>query len=57
MTLDYSPKGKVIIDMVEYVEKILQDDPLDMTGEAVTPSTTHLFIINLEAEKIDNDPA
>ena len=37
MILDYSCKGKVKIDMREYIKKILGELPSDFNGEAAHP--------------------
>jgi Reverse transcriptase (RNA-dependent DNA polymerase) len=46
MKIDFSKKNKVIINMMEYVEKFLQDSPEDMLGTAQTPASNFLFEIN-----------
>ena len=48
MTLDYSEPGKIKIKMLDYVENMLKDLPLDMEGEAATPAADHLFEVNAE---------
>ena len=46
MKIDFSRKGKVMIDMKEYVNNILCDAPHDMSGTAKTPASNFLFQIN-----------
>jgi hypothetical protein len=48
MTLDYSIEGKVQIRMVDYIENMLMELPVDMDGESATPAPNHLFKVNLE---------
>ena len=47
MKLDYNQKGKVIIDMVEYVELMVKSIPeKDSNGTKVKmPSNDHLFMV------------
>lgn len=54
MTIDYSVEGKVMIKMLDYVLEILDEAPVDMNGEAVTPAAEHLFTLNeVDPEKLD----
>ena len=53
MTLDYSESGKVKIDMVEYLLKILKDLPAGFDGTSVTPAANHLFDIDENCRKLD----
>ncbi len=39
MTLDFSKTGKVVIDMIDYVETVLEEAPGDMDGESITLGT------------------
>ena len=57
MTLDYSEEGKVKISMIDYVKKVLDDVPNDMAGESVTPAGNHLFQVNPDGEKLDENAA
>ena len=57
MTLDYSESGKVKIKMLDYVEKMLADLPDDMTGEAPTPAANHLFTVDDNQTKVDEQRA
>jgi hypothetical protein len=53
MTLDYSEPGFVKIDMTEYVAKILDEMPLDMSNTATSPAADHLFQIIDGIELLD----
>jgi Reverse transcriptase (RNA-dependent DNA polymerase) len=55
MILDYSQPGVVKIDMTEYVKMVLHDIPVEMIGVATTPAANHLFDINEESEKLNDD--
>jgi hypothetical protein len=57
MTLDYSEKGKVKIKMLDYVEKMLADLPGKMDGEAPTPAANHLFLVDDNQTKVDEQKA
>ena len=45
MTFDYSEKGKVKVDMISYVEDMLEEFPkkLQENKVAVTPAADNLF--------------
>jgi hypothetical protein len=53
MTLDYSEKGCIKIDMTEYVAKILEEMPEDMAGTATLPAANHLFRITADIPFLD----
>lgn len=56
MTLDYSEKGYIKIDMCEYVQKLLVEMPDGMTGTAKSPAADHLFqIVNGIKTLLDED--
>jgi hypothetical protein len=57
MTLDYSEKGKVKIKMIDYVEKMLADLPPEMDGDAPTPAANHLFAVDDNQPKVDEQKA
>jgi hypothetical protein len=57
MTLDYSTKGKVNIKMVDSIEKMLVDLPEEFDGEAPTPAANHLFNIDENSPKVDEERA
>ena len=56
MVLDYTTKGKVKIDMRQYIRKILQElEHLKdgWEGKAITPATENLFKISNNATKLE----
>jgi len=57
MTLDYSTKGKVKISMYDYIDKLLMELPSDMNGAVKTPAASHLFNVNKDAKKLQEDKA
>ena len=57
MTIDYSSPGKVILSMIDYIGKILDNIPEDMKGESATPAAHHLFDIAEDATKISQADA
>jgi hypothetical protein len=48
MTIDFSIKGKVMITMIDFIEKMLEEIPEDMKGEKQSPAQDHLFKVNEE---------
>ena len=52
MTIDFSWPGKVILSMIDYIVKMLDDIPEDMMGESFTPAAHHLFDIAEYATKL-----
>ena len=57
MTLDYSKEGKVMVKMLDYVDNMLRGAPADMAGESATPAGNHLFQVNEEGTKLDEEKA
>lgn len=57
MVLDYNVPGKVKICMFDYIKKILEESPSDMEGESATPAGLHLFEINENPIKLNNEQA
>jgi len=57
MTLDYSTEGKVKISMYNYIDKLLTELPSDMNGAVKTPAASHLFNVNKDAKKLQEDKA
>ena len=51
--LDYTVKGKVKIDMREYIKSILEDLPSAFDGEAVTPAASYLFNVDDACKKLN----
>ena len=46
MTLDFSIPHKVQIQMYDFINKMLEDLPIDMDGTVRMPATEHLFTVN-----------
>jgi hypothetical protein len=57
MTIDYSIKGKVQFTMIPYIKDMLSEAPNDMAGESATPAASHLFQVNEDAAKLDEETA
>jgi hypothetical protein len=58
MTIDYGVPGKVKFTMIDYVKNMLNELPLDMAGEALTPAPSHLFKINInDGKPLDDERA
>ena len=57
MTLDYTSKGKVRIDMQDYVKKLLEELPKSFEGAAVTPTANHLFQVSNDCKKLASKDA
>ena len=53
MVLDFSKPRKVIIDMKEYILKILNDLLEEFNGTSITPAAEHLFKVNPNGEKLN----
>ena len=54
MTIDYSEDGKVKFMMCNCIDRVLSGAPPEMDGVAITPSTSNLFTICKDAEKLDD---
>ncbi|KAL7564112.1 hypothetical protein ACA910_012384 [Epithemia clementina (nom. ined.)] len=56
MTIDYSKPGKVVFSMHQYVVDLLKEcnDEL-LTGHPQSPAANHLFEVNTDAEKLDDE--
>ena len=52
MTIDYSSPGKVILSMIKYIGKMIDDFPEDMKGKSSTPAAHQLFYIVEDANKL-----
>jgi hypothetical protein len=55
MTIDYSLNGKVKITMIDYIQGMLDKLPNDMAGKAATPAASHLFQVNEDAKKLEEN--
>ena len=57
MAIDYSSPGKVILSMIKYIGKMLDNFLEDMKGGSSTPYSSHLFDIVEDATKLYQDDA
>ena len=57
MNIDYSSPGKVILSIINYIGKILDDITEYMKGESDTPAAHHLFDIAEDATKLSQSDA
>ena len=57
MTLDFSSEGKVIVTMIDYIERLLDESPPEFSGEAATPAGKHLFDTEENATKLEEERA
>jgi hypothetical protein len=57
MTLDFSKPEKAMILKIEYIDNILKDMSTEFDGYAATPAANHLFMVNENATKLDEDKA
>jgi hypothetical protein len=55
MTLDYSDDGKCKVIMKDFIADMLDDLPSDMDGESVTPAANHLFQVNEDPKKLNEE--
>ena len=53
MILDYSVPGKVIIDMKDYIAKMVEDFEYEIPGAAKTPAANFLFKTNEKCPKLN----
>ena len=45
MIFDFSPKGKVMVTMMEYIKNIIKDFPEEIVGTKTSPAADHLFTV------------
>jgi len=57
MFMDYSKKGKVVIDMVYYVEKMVDEFPGKLRSNVSVPWNDRLFKVDEESKKLDKERA
>jgi hypothetical protein len=57
MTIDFSVDGKVDFTMIDSIRNMLHEIPADMGGEATTPAANHMFVVNEDGEKLDEETA
>lgn len=56
MLLDYSNKGKAIIDMIEYIKDMCEEFPQHLSGKATSPASPGLFDVK-PSKKLDKEKA
>jgi len=52
MIFDFSEKGKVMVNMIEYIKTIINDFPEEITVTRASPAADHLFTVRDETEAI-----
>jgi hypothetical protein len=50
MIFDFSDKGKMIVNMVEYIKNIIADFPEEIVGTRTSPAADHLFTAHSESK-------
>ena len=55
--LDFSSPREVKIDMIDYIEKMVEDFPEKTTTVVSTPAATHLFEVRDDVKKLDDERA
>jgi hypothetical protein len=45
MIFDFSPKGKVMVTMMEHIKNIIKDFPEEIVGTKTSPAADHLFTV------------
>jgi hypothetical protein len=45
MILDFSPKGQVMVTMMEYIKTIIKNFPEEIVGTKASPAVDHLFTV------------
>ena len=53
MTIGFSDRKKVKLSMIDYVQTILDELPVDMDGENSTPAANFLFDVDEDCERLD----
>ena len=54
MKFDFSVQGQVTVDMREYMSKLIEEFPVELTKTAPTPAAEDLFSMNNDSPKIDS---
>ncbi len=59
MILDFSEKGKVLVNMIEYMKNIIANFPEEIVGKKTNPAQDHLFEVRdpLEARPLPEEQA
>jgi hypothetical protein len=54
--IDFSEKGQVQLMMLDYIHELLLECPVDvMKGMSSTPAANHLFTVNPDCKKLDQE--
>ena len=57
MILDFSSPGKVKVNVVQCIKKMIEDFPEDTNTTAITPAAFHLFLVRDDGDKLPEDKA
>ena len=57
MTLDYNINGKVKITMFGYIDKIIEEFPMELYGEPTSLVANHLFEVDDNGIKLKPEPS
>ena len=57
MILEYSNKGKLVVDMKDYVKRMIDDFNYEIKKPAKSPAAEHLFKVNNKCEKLNKKMA
>ena len=58
MTIDYRDKGKVKFTMLDYIDQLINEMPLELTsGSSATPAGNHLFNVDPNAKSLPSEKA
>ena len=53
MTINYNTKVKVVLNMFDYIQDVLDESPDEFHGQAETPAANHLFDVEEESKKLN----
>lgn len=57
MTLNFAKADKVVITMFDYITRLIDEAPADFGGEAANPAARHLFSVDDNSPKLDEQRA
>ncbi len=57
MTFDYAFEGEVQINMCQYLSKVIEDFPEEITGVSATPAADYLFKVREDGKKLNKEQA
>lgn len=55
MKLDFNRRGKVIITMIDFIKELVEEAPSEFGGMASTPGKKHLFEVNDQCPKLEEE--